>query len=299
MKDLEVRLYSDADFAGDNATSRSTSGVFLALWGRHTSFPLSGQSKKQTCVSHSTPEAELVAADLAVRTEGLPAFQLWETVLGRKLHIDFREDNAAAIQIMKTGKNPTIRHMGRTHRVDLAWLHERVVSGEIVLTCCQSCDMAADISTKPFTNRDKWLEVCRLINHMGVARKGPTNKPRTSRCDRPTETVPAVGNDVDHDCDSKPTMPISEVGNDMNHDSSSETVVTACKTDSDVNHDRNSKPTMPREAVGDDMAHDSSCQGARSMPAVGNDMGHSSGKQGRPGSLVGNDTASERTLVEF
>ena len=36
-------------------------------------FPLNAISKKQSCVSHSTPEAEIVAADLAIRTEGLPA----------------------------------------------------------------------------------------------------------------------------------------------------------------------------------------------------------------------------------
>ena len=104
--DLTVRLFSDADFAGDVATSRSTSLVFLTLVGPNTSFPLSGQSKKQSCVSHSTPEAEIVAADLAIRTEGLPALQLWEKVLGRKVCIDFQEDNAAAIQIMKTGAIP-------------------------------------------------------------------------------------------------------------------------------------------------------------------------------------------------
>ena len=76
--ELELRLFSDADFAGDRATMKSTSGVFLALYGPHTFFPLTSQSKKQTCVSHSTVEAEIVAADHAIRTAGLPALPLWE-----------------------------------------------------------------------------------------------------------------------------------------------------------------------------------------------------------------------------
>ena len=113
-------MFSDADFAGDLETCRSTSGVFPHLEGPTTFFPISGQSKKQSCVSHSTPEAEIVAADIAVRTEGLPALQLWEAVLERKVTLLFQEDNAAAIRIIETGKNPTIRHLGRTHRVGLA-----------------------------------------------------------------------------------------------------------------------------------------------------------------------------------
>ena len=40
--------------------------MFLALYGYHSFFPLAGQSKKQTAVSHSTVETEIVAADHAV-----------------------------------------------------------------------------------------------------------------------------------------------------------------------------------------------------------------------------------------
>ena len=111
--DLDLGLFADADFAGDESTMKSTSGVLLDLTGPHTFVPLSGVSKKQTCVSHSTPEAEIVAADLAVRAEGLPALDLWETVLGRKLQIKFREDIQAAIKIIECGKSETLRHMGR------------------------------------------------------------------------------------------------------------------------------------------------------------------------------------------
>ena len=80
---LELHLYSDANFADEQANMKSTSGVFLCLKGEYSFVPLSGLSKRQTCVSHSTPEAEIVAADCAVRTEGLPALPLWEEILGR------------------------------------------------------------------------------------------------------------------------------------------------------------------------------------------------------------------------
>ena len=49
--------------------------------GSDTNFPITAGSKRQGCVSHSTPEAELVAADYAMRTCGLPALHLWERLL--------------------------------------------------------------------------------------------------------------------------------------------------------------------------------------------------------------------------
>ena len=79
--DLGPHLFADADFAGCPQTMRSTSGVWLAVMGPTTCCPLSGMSKKQTAVSHSTPEAEIVAADLALRTEGIPAIELWNILL--------------------------------------------------------------------------------------------------------------------------------------------------------------------------------------------------------------------------
>ena len=73
---LELHLFADADLASDPADCVSTSGVHLEIQGPDTRFPLQGQCKKQTAVSHSTPEAEIVAIDHALRTVGLPAQQL-------------------------------------------------------------------------------------------------------------------------------------------------------------------------------------------------------------------------------
>ena len=81
-EEIGLRLFADADFAGDSKLSRSTSGLHLALLGPSTVYPLAGQSKKQGCVSHFTPEAELVAADHALRTSGLPALEVWDLLLG-------------------------------------------------------------------------------------------------------------------------------------------------------------------------------------------------------------------------
>eukprot|EP00972_Heterocapsa_arctica_P027956 4111847-Heterocapsa_arctica.AAC.1 len=72
-KDLTIALYSDADFAGDKESSKSISGILIASTGPNSFYPLNATSRKQSCVSHSTPEAEIVGANAAIRSEGFPA----------------------------------------------------------------------------------------------------------------------------------------------------------------------------------------------------------------------------------
>ena len=64
---LRLRVYSDADYAGCVATQRSTTGAVVLRSGAGFSAPLSFLSKRQGCVSRSTPESEVVAMDTAIR----------------------------------------------------------------------------------------------------------------------------------------------------------------------------------------------------------------------------------------
>ena len=80
-KDCHVMLYTDADFAGDTRGSKSTSGSYIAIVGPNTFAPVVAQCKKQTCVSHSSTESEIVACEYAVRTEGLQVLTFWEHVV--------------------------------------------------------------------------------------------------------------------------------------------------------------------------------------------------------------------------
>ena len=68
-------------------------------------------------------------------------------------------------QIIKNGRNPTLRHVNRTHRVNADWLTE-VFRNEkqIKLVYCKTVDMAADIFTKAFHNVVKWLPALSNIN---------------------------------------------------------------------------------------------------------------------------------------
>ena len=130
---------------------------------------LSASSRRQTCTSHSTPEAEIVAADAALRTESLPAIPLWEHLLKRRVLAVFKEYNEAVINICKAGGSMRLQHMNRTHRIDASLVAEQFGDPENVdKPCCleytHSEDQLADICTKRFTDPAKWLRLLYLIN---------------------------------------------------------------------------------------------------------------------------------------
>ena len=102
FKDLTLRLYTDADLASCKLTKKSTTGILLVLVGPNTWFPLQGVSSKQTAVSHSSTESELVAADHGLRKEGIPMLDLLELLKGSEL--PFQDGSASAPA--KAGKFP-------------------------------------------------------------------------------------------------------------------------------------------------------------------------------------------------
>ena len=163
--------YADADFAGDRPSMRSTTGTFLMLDGPHTKFPLAARSARQTCVSHSTPEAEIVAADTALRLVGLPSLDLWDLVRGELASLVLCEDNAATILVCESRKS-SVRHLGRTHKVQIAWLYERFTSDPQLTICKEvSAWQRANMFTKPFRDAPKWQWVRRLIG-VGPRKEG-------------------------------------------------------------------------------------------------------------------------------
>ena len=90
------------------------------------------------------------------------------------------------MRIVTTGKNPTIRHMGRTHKVDIAWLHERIRKESMVVEVTNSEEQAADIFTKyfPAGKAREWNNNLRLI--------GVLKAPYQPLPPRPTKAVKEV-----------------------------------------------------------------------------------------------------------
>ena len=68
-----LALFQDSDFARDLENSKSTSGGTLCICGSHTFVPTSWMYKKQTSVSHSSRESEVISLDASLRMDGIPA----------------------------------------------------------------------------------------------------------------------------------------------------------------------------------------------------------------------------------
>ena len=77
----DVGLFQDSDFAIDLEDSKSTSGGILCIFGSHMFVAISWMCKKQTSVTHSSTEAEVIFLDAGLRMDGIPALDLWDLVL--------------------------------------------------------------------------------------------------------------------------------------------------------------------------------------------------------------------------
>ena len=77
--ELSIGLFQDSDFPNDLEDSKSTSGGILCIF--ETFVPISLMSKQQTSVSHSSTESEIMLLDVGLRTDGFPAFDLWDVVM--------------------------------------------------------------------------------------------------------------------------------------------------------------------------------------------------------------------------
>ena len=210
VRDCWIALYVDASFAGDLEDSKSTNGAYLCIVGPRTFVPVTWVCKRQTAVSHSSTEAEVISLDAALRMEGLPCLLLWELIMevygnvssdtpvSAQKHkpqpqhqhpqgalfrqfgdIDYVrctlpmslgigkliifEDNDAVIKQCIKGRSPAMRHVSRTHRVDLDWLWERIrMDPGVNIKYVGTKDQIADIFTKGSFSADQWGRLCRL-----------------------------------------------------------------------------------------------------------------------------------------
>ena len=168
-EDLCLRLYVDADFAGDRQDAKSTSGGFLVLYGPNTFFPLSWICKKQTAVSRSTTEAEVISLAHSLFSEALPTLQLWCRILKREVRLEVLEDNEATIKIIKKKGSAKLRHVTRTHKVNLASTYDVFEDPSVGLEYVNTKEQAADIFTKALSPQ-LWDHALRLMGMLYPAK---------------------------------------------------------------------------------------------------------------------------------
>jgi len=132
--------YSDADYAADTETRRSTTGYLCNMHGA----AISWTSKRQASVALSTTEAEYVAGAMAAR-EAVWLRRLLSDLTGNEEPVAMRVDNQSALALMHNDVSSQ-----RTKHIDVAFhfMREKVAAKVIDATYVPTGDMVADMLTK-------------------------------------------------------------------------------------------------------------------------------------------------------
>ena len=138
---VELSGYVDAAYANCDETARSTTGFVILLNGT----AIMWRSKRQTMVTMSTAESEVVAASEAAREIMWLRKILEELGFEQEKATKLNEDNQACVVIATKpeGKNRT-RHLDTKYH----YVVECVERGQIEIKGCSTSEMAADMLTK-------------------------------------------------------------------------------------------------------------------------------------------------------
>ena len=132
--------HTDADYAGDRTTRRSTSGFVFTMYGGAVTW----SSKRQATVATSTTEAEYIAAAAAVK-EALWLRHLLEDLDEASDTIHIYADNQSALKLLR---NPMATQRAKHIDVVYHFARERVARKEVEFSYLPTTEMAADMFTK-------------------------------------------------------------------------------------------------------------------------------------------------------
>jgi hypothetical protein len=156
-----ITLYADADWAGDLGDRKSMSGIAIYVGPNLIHW----SSKKQTCTSTSTMEAEYVACASGLQ-EAIFQRNLLAWILDipkEEFKIVLRNDNESALQLIENANK-----LSRAKHTDLKYhfIRDLYYKGEVEKEYCNTHDMIADILTKGLpTNKHNHFVKCLNLVH--------------------------------------------------------------------------------------------------------------------------------------
>ena len=142
-KEFKIEIYTDADWAGNPVTRRSTTGFIAMVNGMIVTY----YSRDQKSVSLSTCEAELYAISNALRlVTYLRGLLLEMNMIDETYEFEIQSDSKAAIALCQddAGMSPQ-KHID----IRLKYIQEKIKSGMCKLVHVNGSLNLADIFTKP------------------------------------------------------------------------------------------------------------------------------------------------------
>ena len=141
--DLDIIGYCDADYAGDIASAKSTSGYIFYI----ANAPFMWKSKLQSIIAQSSTESEYIAINLAAK-EAVFILSLM-TELGyykEGYKLPIYTDNSGALQL---AKNPVFHERTKHIAVRYHYIRDLINNGILELVYIPTEDQKADGLTKP------------------------------------------------------------------------------------------------------------------------------------------------------
>lgn len=149
--------YSDASWITSLSDNKSTSGWIFTIGGG----AISWASKKQTCISHSTMEAEFIAlAATGKEAEWLRDLlldiKLWpQHITAISVYCDSESTMSRAYNKVYNGKS---RHISLRHE----YVRQLIRDGVMTVTYVKSCDNLADPLTKGLSKNMVWSTAAKM-----------------------------------------------------------------------------------------------------------------------------------------
>ena len=138
--DIDLVIYSDADFGGDTDTNRSTSGYVTFYKG----VLLSWRSKRQSKISTSTAISEFYALNSAAK-EAIYLKRIISEVTGKQCNAIVLGDNQSSLKQAEAARfSDKSKHV----RIAASYIHEMVSNGELHLKYIPTTSNLADLFTK-------------------------------------------------------------------------------------------------------------------------------------------------------